>query len=62
MSETLRGPGKLSLRPLVRAKKDETGSILFAHVGRGSCGHDGIIHEGSLATLLNESLAGTVSG
>ena len=46
----------------MRAKKDETGSILFAHVGRGSCGHDGIIHEGLLATLLDESLAGTVSG
>jgi hypothetical protein len=57
---TLRGPGKLALRPLVRAKKDETGSILFVHVGRGLCGHDGIIHGGLLATLLDESLARTV--
>ena len=57
---TLRGPGKLALRPLVRAKKDETESILFIHVGRGLCGHDGIIHGGLLATLLDESLARTV--
>ena len=59
---TLRGPGKLALRPLVRARKDEAESILFVHVGRGLCGHDGIIHGGLLATLLDESLARTVSG
>ena len=59
---TLRGPGKLALRPLVRARKDETESILIIHVGRGLCGHDGIIHGGLLATLLDESLAKTVSG
>ena len=59
---TLRGPGKLALRPLVRTRKDETESILFIHVGRGLCGHDGIIHGGLLATLLDESLAKTVSG
>ena len=58
---TLRGPGKLALRPLVRTRKDETESILFIHVGRGLCGHDGIIHGGLLATLLDESLAKTVS-
>ena len=58
---TLRGPGKLALRPLVRARKDETESIMFIHVGRGLCGHDGIIHGGLLATLLDESLARTVS-
>jgi hypothetical protein len=31
------------------------------HVGRGVCGHDGIIHGGLLATILDESLARTVS-
>ncbi|KAF8686918.1 hypothetical protein AX14_003759 [Amanita brunnescens Koide BX004] len=56
---TLRGPGKLALRPLVRARKDEAESILFVHVGRALCGHDGIIHGGLLATLLDESLART---
>ncbi|KAJ3478753.1 hypothetical protein NLI96_g9540 [Meripilus lineatus] len=53
----LRGPGKLALPPLVRAKKDESENWLFLHVGRGLCGHDGIVHGGLLATLLDESLA-----
>ncbi|KAG6888782.1 hypothetical protein C0992_007512 [Termitomyces sp. T32_za158] len=57
----LRGPGKLALHPLVRSKKDETESVIFIHVGRGLCGHDGIIHGGLLATLLDETLARTVS-
>jgi hypothetical protein len=58
----LRGPGKLALRPLVRSRKDEKEAIVFIHVGRGLCGHDGIIHGGLLATLLDESLARTVGG
>lgn len=57
----LRGPGKLALPPLVRAKKDESESIFFLHVGRGLCGHEGIIHGGLLATLLDESLGRIVS-
>ena len=52
----LRGPGKLALLPLIRAKKDESESYVFLHLGRGLCGHDGIIHGGLLATLLDESL------
>ncbi|KAG2024079.1 hypothetical protein CC2G_001671 [Coprinopsis cinerea AmutBmut pab1-1] len=55
----LRGPGKLALHPIVRAKKDESESIVFLHLGRGLCGHDGIIHGGLLATLLDETLART---
>jgi hypothetical protein len=57
----LRGPGKLALPPLVRARKDESEAIVIVHVGRGVCGHDGIIHGGLLATILDESLARTVS-
>lgn len=57
----LRGPGKLALVPLVRSKHDESEAIVFIHVGRGLCGHDGIVHGGLLATLLDESLARTVS-
>jgi acyl-coenzyme A thioesterase PaaI-like protein len=49
----------LALHPLVRAKKDESESYVFVHVGRGLCGHDGIIHGGLLATLLDEILART---
>ncbi|KAF8186814.1 mitochondrial protein [Pholiota molesta] len=55
----LRGPGKLALPPLVRAKRDESESAVFIHLGRGLCGHDGIIHGGLLATLLDETLART---
>ena len=52
----LRGPGKLALLPLIRVKKDESESYVFLHLGRLLCGHDGIIHGGLLATLLDESL------
>ena len=57
----LRGPGKSALYPLIRAKKDESESAVFLHLGRGVCGHDGIVHGGLLATLLDETLARTVS-
>ena len=52
----LRGPGKLALCPLVRVKKGASESYVFLHLGQGLCGHDGIIHGGLLATLLDESL------
>ncbi|KAJ6500928.1 HotDog domain-containing protein [Mycena sanguinolenta] len=52
----LRGPGKLALFPLARVKKDESEAVMFVHLGRGLCGHDGIVHGGMLATLLDEAL------
>ncbi|KAF8639387.1 hypothetical protein AX17_001543 [Amanita inopinata Kibby_2008] len=55
----LRGPGKLAVPPIVRAKRDESESWVFVHLGRGLCGHDGIVHGGLLATLLDETLART---
>lgn len=55
----LKGPGKLALPPLIRVRKDESESMAFVHLGRGLCGHDGIVHGGLLATLLDESLART---
>lgn len=60
-SGTLRGPGKLALPGLLRVKRDESESCMFVHVGRSLCGHDGIIHGGLLATLLDETLARNVS-
>jgi len=57
----LRGPGRLALLPLVRARWDDSESLIIVHVGRGLCGHDGIVHGGLLATLLDEALARTVS-
>jgi hypothetical protein len=57
----LRGPGRLALFPLVRSRFDESEALVIVHVGRGLCGHDGIVHGGLLATLLDETLARTVS-
>ena len=57
----LRGPGLLALAPLVRARRDESEAFIIVHVGRGLCGHDGIVHGGLMATLLDEALARTVS-
>ncbi|KAJ7106875.1 HotDog domain-containing protein [Mycena crocata] len=53
----LRGPGKLAVPPLARVKRDESAAHIFVHLGRGLCGHDGIVHGGLLATLLDEALA-----
>ncbi|TDL15355.1 hypothetical protein BD410DRAFT_796470 [Rickenella mellea] len=52
----LRGPGNMAVPPLVRARRDEKEACVFIHVGRGVCGHDGIIHGGLIATLLDEAL------
>ncbi|KAH9943962.1 Thioesterase/thiol ester dehydrase-isomerase [Amylocystis lapponica] len=52
----LRGPGRLALTPLVRCRRDSTESWYFVHVGRSVCGHEGIVHGGLLATMLDEML------
>ena len=57
----LSGPGKLAVRPLIRAKNDESETWGFIHLGRGLCGHDGIVHGGLMATLLDESMGRVVS-
>lgn len=57
----LRGPGRLTLPPIVRARRDESEAWAFVHVGRGVCGHDGIIHGGLLAILFDEALGRIVS-
>ncbi|KIJ56352.1 hypothetical protein M422DRAFT_219492 [Sphaerobolus stellatus SS14] len=52
----LRGPGRIAVPPVVWCKKDESEAWAFMHLGRGVCGHDGIVHGGLLATLLDEGL------
>ncbi|KAE9396585.1 Thioesterase/thiol ester dehydrase-isomerase, partial [Gymnopus androsaceus JB14] len=53
----LRGPGKLAVPPALWARRDESEAIVIMHLGRGLCGHDGIVHGGLLATLLDEIMA-----
>jgi len=50
----LRSPGRIAVPPIVRARKDETEAWVFIHLGRGICGHDGVVHGGLLSTLLDE--------
>ncbi|KAF8185255.1 HotDog domain-containing protein [Mycena galopus ATCC 62051] len=52
----LRGPGRLALSPLARVRKDESKAVGFVHLGSGLCAHDGIVHGGLLAMLLDEVL------
>lgn len=52
----LSGPGRLAVRPFIRVKHDESEALGFIHLGRGLCGHDGIVHGGLMATLLDESM------
>ncbi|KAI8371722.1 HotDog domain-containing protein [Radiomyces spectabilis] len=54
---TLRGQGRIGRRPLKFFNTDKTECIMIAHLGGNICGHDGIIHGGLLATLLDEQLA-----
>ena len=56
----LRGPGKIAVPPILFAAHDDSETVAFLHLGRGMCGHDGIVHGGLIATLLDESLARTV--
>lgn len=58
---SLSGPGKLAVQPLVRVKNDESEAWGFIHLGRSLCGHDGIVHGGLMATLLDESMGRVVS-
>ncbi|KAI5117008.1 hypothetical protein M0805_004393 [Coniferiporia weirii] len=52
----LRAPGRLALAPLVRARRDESEAVVILHFGSGLCGHEGIVHGGLVATVLDESL------
>ncbi|KAI8077752.1 HotDog domain-containing protein [Halteromyces radiatus] len=54
---SLRGAGLIRRRPLKFFNKEKTECIIIAHLGTNLCGHDGIIHGGLLATLLDEHLA-----
>ncbi|ORZ10728.1 HotDog domain-containing protein [Absidia repens] len=56
-ASTLRAKGKMVVPPVVFYNKSRTEVTIVVHLGTDLCGHDGIIHGGLLATLLDEALA-----
>jgi hypothetical protein len=59
--QTLRAKGRIVVPPVVFYNKDRTQVTVVVHLGKELCGHDGIVHGGLLATLLDEALALVVS-
>ena len=51
------GPGRITVPPLVFTEKDGKSLAAFLHLGSDMCGHQGIVHGGCTATLLDEGLA-----
>jgi len=65
---SLRGPGLIATYPLVLSKTShgaekecghEGDALVIVHLGRSLCGHDGVVHGGLLATIVDEALART---
>ncbi len=63
---SLRGPGLITVAPAILTKTAhgalvEGGrhgdSVIFMHLGRSICGHDGVVHGGAIATIFDEALA-----
>jgi acyl-coenzyme A thioesterase PaaI-like protein len=54
---TLAGPGKIVVPPYVFSERDGKSMVSLMYLGGDVCGHQGIIHGGLLATLLDEGLA-----
>ncbi|KAI8349211.1 HotDog domain-containing protein [Choanephora cucurbitarum] len=54
---TLRGQNMIARRPVKFFNQDKTVCIMVLHFGTHLCGHDGIIHGGLAATVLDEMLA-----
>ncbi|KAK3840706.1 MAG: HotDog domain-containing protein [Linnemannia elongata] len=56
---TLRGDGKLGVKPALFQSEDQMQVLSVLHVGTDMCGHPNITHGGLLATLLDEITAMT---
>ncbi|KAG1145022.1 hypothetical protein G6F37_003222 [Rhizopus arrhizus] len=54
---TLRGPDMIIVPPIMFYNKSFTELTIIIHLGKKMCGHDGIIHGGLAATVLDEALA-----
>lgn len=61
MATTLRSSGLIAIPPLAFVKNDESEALLIYHLGQDLCGHEGIVHGGVIATILDDSLARNVS-
>ena len=48
--------------PVAFVHRDEQEMESYVHVGRSLCGHDGVIHGGLLATILDEAMGRVVRG
>ncbi|GAA6025203.1 hypothetical protein JCM11491_004862 [Sporobolomyces phaffii] len=55
----LRGPHRFAIPPVVFTSPDLKEAVFVLHVGKGLCGHEGVVHGGLLATVLDESLGRT---
>ncbi|KAI1302498.1 adenylylsulfate kinase [Xylaria venustula] len=53
----LSGPGRIVVPPLVFEESGGKSIVAISYLGSELCGHQGIIHGGLLATLLDEGLA-----
>ncbi|KAI7874341.1 HotDog domain-containing protein [Mucor mucedo] len=53
----LSGPGMFIVKPVLFYNKTYTELTSVMHLGENICGHDGIIHGGLAATILDEALA-----
>ncbi|KAI8082761.1 HotDog domain-containing protein [Halteromyces radiatus] len=56
-ASTLRAKGRIIVPPVVFYNQSRTETMIVVHLGTELCGHDGIIHGGLLATVLDEALA-----
>ncbi|KAI9275335.1 HotDog domain-containing protein [Sporodiniella umbellata] len=54
---TLRGLDMIIIPPTMFYNKTYTEATIVLHLGKNVCGHDGIIHGGLSATILDEALA-----
>ena len=61
MASTLRSPSLIAIPPLAFVRNNESNAILIYHLGKSLCGHEGIVHGGIIATILDDSLARNVS-
>lgn len=52
----LSGKGHLTIDPILFSREEEGTLYAFYHLGENLCGHDGVIHNGILSTIMDEGL------